>query len=327
MNRRIFILAFCLLLLQQIPAQKSNTASTIDKVVGQNDTISFLHITDLHTIFQQNTYNPDFLAYRKQKQYDKAEMRLKNFLQEIPQKTKSEMVIATGDLVDFFEVDVRDSKYLESQTKCFAKLIKTSPVPVFCSLGNHDLFSFNWKGTKLEHDQNSSGRARAYWTRNLSCFKNGTTYSKILKVGQTTYRLIFLDNGLYEYDPATKTEIPYIDKSQVCWLKSQLQESKEDVEIILMHIPFNELQNSSESNNELYSILTQDKSVKLILAGHFHKNHVSTYPSVDVNQMTEVQTGTLSQNSNNWRQIRLTEKNIMVSVPGKSEIELTIPVK
>jgi len=327
MNKRILIITFCLFLFPQIFAQKREVTSNIDKAAGQNDTISFLHITDLHTIFQQNTYNPDFLAYRKQRQYDKSEMRLKDFLRETPKRTKSEMVIATGDLVDFFEIDERDSKYLESQTRCFAKLIGKSPVPVFCTLGNHDLFSFHWKDSLLKHDQNSSGRARAYWIRNLSCFKNGTVYSKIIMIGQTTYRLIFLDNGTNKYNPANKNEIPYIDKSQVCWLKSQLRESKDDVVIILMHIPFDEFQTSRECNNELYSILTQDKSVKLILAGHYHKNHVCFYPSIDNNQLIEVQTGTLSQNINNWRQIRLTENNILVSVPGKCENELRIPVK
>lgn len=327
MIRKIVPLVFCFILLQQATARKSYPVPTVEKAVSPDDTISFLHITDLHTIFEQESYNPDFLASRKQRQYDKSEIRLRHFLQTIPQKTGSDLVIATGDLVDFFEADVTDSRKLEAQTKNFARLLKDYKVPVLCTVGNHDYFSFNWTNNKLEHNQNSSVRARAYWTRNLSCFRNGTSYSRVYKAGQTTYRLIFLDDAFYQFIPAEKNEVPYIDKAQLYWLRDQIQESQDDVEIILMHIPFEDSQAQSEYANDLYSVLTQNNSVKLILSGHYHKNKVSVFPSENNKTMIQVQTGTLSQNAGNWRQIHLTEKNILVSVPGKCENELLISIK
>lgn len=325
MNKSILTFALGLFCTLQLSAQKELINSPVYKTLNSGDTLSFLHITDLHVICDQKTFTPDFMEYRKR--YQKDEIILNTFLKDIPKQTKSEMVVATGDLIDFFEVDIRDPKYLESQVRSFSKTIKESPVPVYCTLGNHDLFSFFWKDGKLKHDQNAANRSRAYWVRNASCFHNGTTYSKIIQVGQTTYRLIFLDNGMYEFKPAQKSEIPYIDKAQVCWLKSQLQASPDDVEIILMHIPFEDLKAGTEYDNELYSILKQDNAVKLILAGHTHKNHVSTYPATNDKQITQVQTSTLSKGVNHFRQIRLTENNILVSAPGKSDNEVVIPVK
>src|SRR5665647_3972448 len=68
-------------------------------VLAQKDTLSLLHITDLHVIFNQKGYLPDMMEYRKQKQYDQGENRLRRFLQTVPGKTGSDLVIATGCLL------------------------------------------------------------------------------------------------------------------------------------------------------------------------------------------------------------------------------------
>jgi hypothetical protein len=66
-------------------------------LLAQTDTLSFLHITDLHIIFNQDGYHPDLMEQRKQKQYEQGEPRLRQFLNTIPRITNSNMVIATGD--------------------------------------------------------------------------------------------------------------------------------------------------------------------------------------------------------------------------------------
>jgi len=296
-------------------------------VFAQTDTLSFLHITDLHVIFNQKGYPPDMMENRKQKQYDQGENRLRQFLQTVPEKTGSDMVIATGDLVDFFEAETTESKMLDLQAEQFSRLLSDYHIPVFLTLGNHDIFTFNWQNNKLVHHSNFAGRSRAAWTRNLSCFKNGTYYSEIFEVGQTTYRLIFLDDSFYQFLPEDKVEIPYIDKSQLYWLNAQLHESEDDIEIILMHIPFKDTVNQRESSNELFTVLSKNPSTKLILAGHYHKNAITDFPSVEGRKMVQVQTGALVQNTENWRHIRITENQIMISFPGKTENELIIPVK
>ena len=109
-------------------------------VLAQKDTLSFLHITDLHTIFSLNAYLPDMMENRKQKQYDQGENRLRQFLLTVPEKTGSDMVIATGDLVDFFEAETTESKMLDLQAEQFSRLLSDYHIPVFLTLGNHDIF-------------------------------------------------------------------------------------------------------------------------------------------------------------------------------------------
>ncbi len=294
-------------------------------VLAQTDTLSFLHITDLHVIFHQDIYQYDLAQSRNH--YRPDEISLRQFLQTMPEKTNSNMVVATGDLVDFFEAELMDGKMLDIQSEQFSNLISNYQVPVLLTLGNHDLFSFNWQNNKLKHTQNFSGRARAAWIKNVSCFKNGTYYSQLFQVGQTTYRFIFLDDSFYQLLPDDTTEIPYIDKPQLYWLNAQLHESENDIEIIFMHLPLTEEVLQPGSSNELYSALAKNPSAKLIFAGHNHKNTITSFPSEGDKKMVQVQTGALAQSTNNWRKIKLLENQIMVSFPGKTENELVIPVK
>lgn len=269
-----------------------------ENVIAQTDTLSFFHITDLHVIFNQETYPPDMMENRKQKQYDQGENRLRQFLRTIPVKKNGDMVIASGDLVDFFELETMDDKELPQ--KQFSRLINNYHVPVYLALGNHDIFTFKWKDNKLQHNQEFAGRSRASWIRNVSCFKNGTYYSKIFRVGATTYRLIFLDDSFYRFIPKDKTGIPYIDKSQLYWLNAQLHELKDDIEIIIMHIPFKEALRMGRSSNDLYSAVSKNPSCKLILAGHEHKNIVTSFPLDQNKSIVQVQTGALVQSAKNW---------------------------
>ena len=312
--KRIRLLfAFCLLL---------NGAA-----MAQKDTLSFLHITDLHVIFNQPGYPADLMEYRKQKQYDQGENRLREFLQTVPTKTNSDLVIATGDLVDFFESNTTDGRMLDLQAEQFGRLLDDYHVPVFLTLGNHELFSFNWGNGKLKHNQNSAGQARAAWIRNVPCFRNGTYYSESFQVGKTNYQFIFLDNSFYQFTPEDKFEVPYIDKAQLYWLNARLNESADDVEIIFMHIPLKDPVTQVDYSKEIYSALEQHPSVKLIFVGHHHKNEILDFPSGENKKMVQVQTGSLVQGTNNWRLVRLTENDIRISVPGKTKEELVIPIK
>lgn len=297
-------------------------------VLAQTDTLSVLQITDLHLIFNQEVYNPEMMEYRKQKGYDQGEPRLRQFLQTVPRETKSNMVIATGDLVDFLEGETRDGNLLNIQAEQFSKFLSDYQVPVLLTLGNHDAFTFNWRDNKLYPNQNFAGRARAAWIRNVPCFKDGTYYSKIYQVGKTTYRLIFLDDIFFRFKIEQEEEVenPYMEKSQLYWLKTQLAESDKDIEIILMHIPFDEGVDQGKISNELYSVLAARPTVKLILAGHHHKNSIERFTSEGNNKIVQVQTGAFAKGIENWRQIKFTENQISISLPGKTENELIIPV-
>ncbi|MDR1673200.1 MAG: metallophosphoesterase [Bacteroidales bacterium] len=297
-------------------------------MLAQTDTISFLQVTDMHIMFNQAGYLPDLMKQREQvRHYDQGEPRFRQFLKTIPEQTNSDMVIATGDLCDFFEAQTVDGRLLELQPEQFSRLLSDYNIPVLSILGNHDAFTYNWRDGKLDPNQYFAGRARAAWIRNLSCFKDGTYYSKSYQVGKTPYRLIFLDNIFYSFDPEKNTEIPYVDKYQSEWLKNELRKSENEIVIILMHIPFSDTVIQQEVSNELYSILTAGSSVKLILAGHRHKNSVVRFPSGRNSQVVQVETGAFAQDVNNWRQMKLTEDKIFVSFPGKTENEVNISIK
>lgn len=299
-------------------------------VLAQKDTLSILHISDLHVIFNPYAYIPEMMDYRKKKQYDLGEIRLRSFLETIPDSTNSDMVVATGDLVDFFESKTVDSSTIDIQPAEFSRLLNDYQIPILLTLGNHDIFTFDWNNNrdyKLLHNQNHAGRARSLWIKNVSCFSNGTYYSKIVKAGQTNYRLIFLDDSFYQFSPEDKTRtVPYLDKSQLYWLKDQLNASENDIEIIFMHIPFS-TKNEKYKNNEIYTVIAQNPSCKLVVGGHHHKSIVKKITSGATNKIIQVQTDALVKNPENWRLIQLTENNILVSLPGKTENELIIDIK
>lgn len=295
---------------------------------AQKDTISFLHITDTHLMFNLENYHKDIVHHREYtRNYKEANNRFLQFMESTSDQTRSDLIIATGDLIDFYNSQTAEDNVLAHQVEPFARFISQFDYPVYMTLGNHDIFSYNWGNDRVVPNQLETGTARAAWIRNFDCFRDGTYYSRIYHVGETTYRLIFLDNGYYQFKKDEKVVNPYIDKPQLHWLKSELNASQEDVEIILMHVPFTEQSVLPESNNELYAALVAVPGVRLILTGHHHKGSVMQFPVADGNQMIQVGTDALVDGPEKWRLVRLTEQNILVSLVGSKENELTIPIK
>ena len=137
--------------------------------------------------------------------------------------------------------------------------------------------------------------------------------------------MIFLDDAFNRLDGNGNYAVPYIDKAQQSWLKSQFDASDKDVEIVIMHIPIK--QGASDvQENSIYSVLRDQPSLKMVLAGHNHRNIITKFTD-DSEQFYEVQTAAFATDRDAWRVIRLTENNIIVSVPGKLNNELTIQIK
>jgi DNA repair exonuclease SbcCD nuclease subunit len=290
---------------------------------AQTDTLSFLHITDLHLIFNQEMYQENLAQSRKH--YAQGVNPLKKFLRIMPEKTRSSMVIATGDLLDSYETEAKNREMVTFAKKQFLRVLKKSKVPVFPTLGNHDITSYSWENHTRVSEQDNAGKARAKWIRDVSQFKNGTYYSHKVSVGTTNYRLIFLDNSFNRFHSEEKVEIPFLDKPQLHWLSAQLQESPNDVEIILMHIPMNPGMADIAENNTFFSLVSRQPSLRLICAGHNHRNDIKEFQNAK-SHFYQVQTGAFAQEPKNWRLIRLTENSILVSVPGDEKTEVTIPV-
>ena len=296
-----------------------------NNLLAQPDTLSLLHITDLHLIFNQELYQQDLAKSREH--YAHGIDPLKQFLQSIPEKTNSKMVIATGDLLDSYETEAKNGEMVNFQADQFIKTFKKSKIPVFLTLGNHDITSYSWENNTRLSNQNHAGQSRAKWIKNFACFKNGTYYSQTQQVGETMYRFIFLDNAYNRFSPEENITIPYLDKAQLHWLESQLKESDNDIEVIMMHIPLIKNNSKDKPECELFSLLEKYSSVKLVLAGHNHKNAITPFDTTEDHKLIQVQTGAFAQDGNNWRKICFTGKSIYISVSGAMENELIIPIK
>lgn len=289
-------------------------------IFGQNDTLSFLHISDLHVIFDVDFFQPDLAANRSH--YGNGAAPLVNFIQNMPQQTQSNFVVATGDLIDFFEGEIHNEKMLDFQAQQLVRIFEKSRVPFYFTLGNHDIVSYAWDNGERISTQNKAEKARAVWIKNTPCFSEGTHYSKIFEVENTCYRFIFLDDGYNDFADEENVPLPYIDKPQLHWLEGQLTQSDDDVEIVLMHIPLDG--NDVETGGELFSVLAEHPSVKLILAGHNHKNDIQQFTTRQGHKLVQVKTGAFAGDTSTWRQIKLTHKRITVSFPGSLDEELKI---
>jgi 3',5'-cyclic AMP phosphodiesterase CpdA len=292
------------------------------RVAAQSDTLSFLHISDIHLIFELEKIQDDLA--RERAVFANGQEPFNRFFQNVPQHTNADFVVLTGDLIDFYEGETKNNKMFGTQIEQFSQMLNASNIPVYATLGNHDIASYSWDTTRVT-SQSKARKARVIWKKKVKCFRNGTYYSQIYKVGETNYRMIFLDNS---YNLFRKPEVytnPHIDKRQRRWLKKQLNASADDVEIVMMHIPL--IQNiSTTKENSIYSVLNNHPSLKLVLAGHNHKNRITNFNDEGI-PFSQVQTAGLANDYQAWRLIRLTEKNILVSVPGKVESELIIKLE
>ncbi len=311
------------------------------------DTISFIQITDLH-FCNLDGYQP--LIAEKRQHYGKAVKPLTDFFSTIPKKLNSDFVVITGDMIDFFEAESTDGLMLSSQIEQFDRILNVCDVPLYMTLGNHDIASYRVNNeSNYISNQDNSGMARATWIRNVNCFKNGNYYSRTVKVDSIIFRLIFLDNAYYTKERSEHGPHFIIDSYQLDWLDRELKKSETDIELIFMHMPlFNpdfedikltrnryflnlndttaikyELKNK---NNNFYNILEQNSSVRLIFSGHLHSSVIHDVQFSDNFSLMHIMTGSFGRDSRNWRMIQLTSKNINIFFPGETKLQYSIPV-
>ncbi len=319
-------------------------------LTGRNkpDTISFIHITDVH-FCNLTGYHPVIVQGRQH--YGEVTEPLISFFRSVPEKLQSDFIVMTGDMIDYYEGETESGDMLDTQVEQFARLIEKTHIPVYLTLGNHDLESYRvGSGSITYGHQPHAGHARAAWIRNVSCFRNGTYYSRTLQVDTTTYRLIFLDNAYYtpgrpeNYTPFT------MDPYQLYWLDNELKKSDTDIEIIFMHMPLinpspddlaasrnkyfldledtvaikHELKAPDKDTLDLFSVLRQNSSVRLVISGHRHSSVAHEVHLSDDYSLTHLMTGAFGRDSRNWRQIQLTGSSIIISFPGDTKSQYVI---
>ena len=313
------------------------------------DTLRFIHITDTH-FCNLDGYNSSFAE--KRQHYGNVTSSLSEFYELMPGKLKSDFMVITGDMTDFYEAESRTGSMLSTQIEQFINLVDNYNIPTYMTLGNHDIASY-WVNENSSYSSNqlNAEKARAQWIKNASCFKNGTYYSRTFQVDTTTYRLIFLDNGYYSPERKTKDDAPnIIDKYQLLWLDNQLKISDNDVEIIFMHIPLiapeqsdlepsrnkyfldiqdtlaipYERQNETKDKLDLWSVLENNASTKVVFCGHHHSNVNNKVQVSDDYSLNQVMTGSFARDARNWRLIQLTSDSIIISFPGVDKDQYSI---
>jgi len=304
------------------------------------DTLTFILVTDTH-VCNLTGYHPIFVDKRQHK--SKSIQTFQNFLKSVPDKLQADFVIITGDNIDYYEAETEKGGVLDTQVEQYSHLLDQSKVPIYLTLGNHDITSY-WveEDSSIVRSQIDAGRARAAWIRNVPCFKEGTYYSHVFRVDTTTFRLIFLDNGYYSTEENTDGVLLYsVDQYQLRWLDAQMKASPSDVEIIFMHLPLpfgkaagNEiltepisvLSSKTESHN-LINVIEKNSSTYALFAGHNHINSINRYIYPNGGILTQILTGPLVFNSSNWRIIKLTNDKIIVSFPGNTKTEYIVPIR
>lgn len=295
--------------------------------VAQQDTLSFLHVSDTHLMFNLESYDPRVVHHREETRgYRYSNDHFKKFMHTIPKESNCDFVVITGDMIDFHDARTPKHNILEYQIEAFADLLDSFHVPIYLTLGNHDIFSYEWGDNKVIPNQLKAGKARATWIHNFDVFREGNYYRRIFQVGKRIYRFIFLDDSFYQFGKEEEVTLPYIDKPQAHWLKAEIEESDDDIEIIFMHIPFTEKSLASSSSNELLSLLSKYPTVKLVLSGHMHRDIRTDIPQEN-STLIQFETNSLANDVSNWRYVQVLEDKITVfSVGSISDEAVVIPL-
>jgi len=307
----------------------------VTNVFGQTDTLKIIHLSDIH-ICNLTGYDSVFVQLRQH--YGNGAVSLAGFLAEKPRQTGAVAVIITGDLVDFYEAENEEEQLIDTQIEQFAPLYYDSPIPVYLTLGNHDISSY-WidDSSKIEQSQLKAEQAKAAWIRNISCFRQGTYYLRSFPAGETTYRCVFLDNG-YSLGNGM-----YLDKRQLDWLEGILNKYANDPVLLFMHkyLPVSDLNKDGVSFTSkagidlttdtlasgLLRLLNGNENIKAIFCGHGHRNVSEWLVWPAGHKILQTETAGFAGDRNAWRLIKLTEDKLFVGLSGSEGTETHIDLR
>lgn len=330
----LFLLSFLWILIF------SPEGSAQEEITSFKDTISFIHITDPH-ICNLAGFHPFFV--QKRQHFGNNLEPLANFFRTVPVKYKSDFIVVTGDNIDYYEAQSEKNGVEGNQIEQYSKLIESVRIPVYLTLGNHDIASY-YVGSDLAYTNNQlhAESARAVWMRNIPSFKDGTYYSHVFRIDTTVYRLIFLDNAYYGTKELKDDALPFlIDPAQLLWFDAQLKASPSDIEIVFMHMPVAYSKSNRDTVNavplstysskgkffNLFSVLGRNSSNRLFFVGHNHENLITNYVLPNGSRLTQVMTGAFGYNPDDWRIIKLTGNSILIYYPGSTVIENVIDIR
>jgi hypothetical protein len=302
------------------------------------DTLRLLHTSDLHIGFAFDEFHP--VLANKGSAAKHGDDSLAAFFNTVTGQMKADGVIVTGDILDVFEGESKLHELEANQVERFRSLYDKCPVPLYLTLGNHDLTTYRVRESdaSIVQSQTCADRARASWIRNIPCFHNGTYYSKDFRAGKSNYRFIFLDNGYSLHDGGR-----IIDKTQLDWLQEQVSTAGSDPIVLFFHIYFSvgdingdgiffkgngplQWPSGKECSEGFLKILNDNRNIKAMVVGHGHSNVFEGMRFPGGHTIYQIETGSISEGALNWRLFQFTENGITVSHPGSNRVEIQINV-
>jgi 3',5'-cyclic AMP phosphodiesterase CpdA len=300
------------------------------------DTLTILHTSDPHILYNVDEFNPVIAEVHKVHRYSADSLSL--FFRTVPKLVRADAVVITGDLIDIFEGETKSNGFFASEIGQFRYLYDECPVPLYLTLGNHDVTSYSVNDAKhaIVESQTCAERARASWIRNIPCFYNGTYYARTFPVGHTKYHFIFLDNGYSLHDGGR-----VIDKVQYDWLKEQVSEAGDEPVVLFFHIYFSvgdvngdgiyfkqngpvDWPTEKQCSEGLLKIVNEHGNIKAMVVGHGHSDIYEPIHFPGGHTVYQIETGSVTEDHSGWRLFQFTENGIVVSRQGSRTAEIKI---
>ena len=250
-------------------------------------------------------------------------------------------MVITGDLLACYEGETPSGEMLAFQIEQFRPLYDRCPVPLLLALGNHDISSYRAApgDSGIITSQTAAVRARAAWVRTIPCFADGTYYERILTAARTRYHCVFLDDGYSLHDGGRR-----LDKVQLDWLADRLERAGDEPVIIFHHIyfPLGDVNGDGVAFDRrkpavwpgvkdcaegFLQLLNRHRNVRALIVGHGHENVFERIRFPAGHSIWQVETGSVTEGSENWRLLTLTGDSILVLKPGSHQREISISVR
>lgn len=222
--------------------------------------LRFVHLTDLHI-------QPELGAFDGVKQCVAKVLSLKK---------RPSFILIGGDAV--MDVCATDATRAELQFKLLAEALKPLEMPIYWTVGNHDVYGWD---AKSPIDATDPKYGKKLWEEKV---KQDRSYSSFEVAGR---KFIILDSIQSRGGRAWGAEI---DDEQLNWLKKELDANPTQPTVIVTHVPlftiFNQYAMGStlpssdrlvvRNSKEVFQCFKPNQ-VKLVLQGHTHVVEDCTY--------------------------------------------------
>ncbi len=276
--------------------------------------VEFWQITDTHLMKLEGVH-PALKKVRSH--YEGSTPALGRFFAGLRKSGPPAFVLHTGDIIDAFRFDGENGGALGGQIEHAKTVLARSPLPLYLTLGNHDVQHYRRAGEKIVADRGAdvAGAARREWRQAAACFRDGTYYAFSRRSGRTEYHFLVLDNG----ERVPPEESPFL-AAQLAWLEKQLAARRNGPVIVAMHIPLAQ----DKVSEAIARALSRSERVELILAGHRHTNGIEEIP-LGGRIVPQIRTSAFAIDERDFRRVLLWEDRIEVFATGKpGQLEKTI---